>query len=465
MKPRTKEEEKIVRWTNKHGNITPKQMAYAKKHCFSENILESRGTCLCTACKHTWHVDNCQDYEMTCPHCGKSLKVVHHSRKGVRTAYFSVVTTQSNMQVIKWFLATRTVSKTEDEIKLNHVGSEWIRKDGKYRSVELERFTMTYRKDSWCFGNPMELRRNSLFARYLTATATYYVKVLPILKRNGWKRNGVFEGDDGVLMHNLLSNKAFESWYKIGHYGVCADWLRRMCNYSRGFSYAPVMSEDELTLIKLANRRHVVFKTSDMWKDYTDYLSDLQYMQQDIHNPSILFPKNFQEAHQRLSERVRAKRDRENERAARDGQRQNMLRLSRAPEKQRWLTKYAACFSDMTLTQGNFTIKPLITTDDFSKEAAHMHHCIMSYYGTPNTLLLSIERDGKKCETAEVNLLGTGEIIQCRGVNNCYTDYHQDILNILKDCMKEFIRRINKPIVQPTLPVPMSFYKPFQIAI
>ena len=111
MIPRTKEQEQIVRWTNESDGPTPKQAAYARRHCFSDLILESRGTCLCTACKHTYRTKDTLAIKEKCPHCGKTLKVFHNHRKYTQREYFTVLTTKANMQVVEWYVATRTVGR------------------------------------------------------------------------------------------------------------------------------------------------------------------------------------------------------------------------------------------------------------------------------------------------------------------------------------------------------------------
>ena len=466
MIPRTKEQEQIVRWTNESDGPTPKQAAYARRHCFSDLILESRGTCLCTACKHTYRTKDTLAIKEECPHCGKTLKVFHNHRKYTQREYFTVLTTKANMQVVEWYVATRTVGRSDDNVCFAHVGSEWIRQDGKRFSVELPRFTMSMNKDQWIYGVPMQLRKSSTFSRYCGTIATYCVRILPILKRNGWKNIPMFISFNTEVMRNLLFNKHFESWFKVGHYGACLKWLHIENDYFCRYTTKPVATDNMLTLIRLANRRHYVFDTLEKWKDHLDYMYDLRYMNQDIHNPQILFPDDFQAAHRLWSERARRKRNREAELVQRQYDIEQMERKAMSDSQiKAWTSKYAQCFGDMHLISGNFTILPLVSMRDFEDEAAHMHHCIATYYGKLNTLLLSIEHDGQKCETAEVSLVGKGMLMQCRGVNNQPSEYHNDIVDILKGFMAEFIRRFNKPVAQPTLPVPMSFYRQFQIAI
>lgn len=446
---------------------TPKQAEYAKRHCFDDEILESRGRCVCSSCHNTWRTDDVEADKMVCPHCGKVLSVTHHKQKVNRYAYYSVLTTKNNLQAVAWYLIKRTISKQGDDYLFSHVGTEWVKPNGVRFSVELPRFTMCCRKDQWCMGAKMELRRNSVFAAYLVANATYYGRVLPIMKRNGWKPNHKFGGYDTEILRNLASNKDFESWFKIGHYGVCRDWMQREFNHSFHYADKPKMTDEELTMIKLANRKHVKFDTRDKWIDHMDYLKDLIYMQQDIHNPKILFPDDFQAAHQYWHERANKKRQREEAIRQRERDYEDMRRKAENDEKKKaWIAVYTKNFGDMLINNGEYTIKPLISMDEFEAEAAHMHHCIVRYYGKLDTLLLSIEHNGKKCETAEICLTGSGNIIQCRGVNNQSSDFHDEIISMLKRFMNEFIKRYHKKAAQTmTLPVLASFYQPFKMAI
>jgi hypothetical protein len=461
MKPRNKQQEFMVEWSKGHSALTKAQTKYAHKHCFGDVILTSHMGCLCTRCKTTWHTHEELKGKATCPSCRKKLTVVEHKAKISMAAYFTVFTTVNNMQAVKWYLVSRDVDKNQDSVSAIHVGTEFLTQDGKRWSVELPRFTMCWQKDKWRWDAPQELRRLSVFKRYFTASASYYVNVLPILKRNGYKCSREYENYDTDVMEQLLSNPNFESWVKVGHVGVVKDWLSQIYYDYGGRLHKPSFSDAQLTMIKLANRKHILFDTKEKWADYKDYLKDLEYMGKDIHNPSILFPQDFQKAHRELSNKADERRHREQERQQARFRREQMVREAKENEqKQIWLSNYAKRFTDMLLTDGEFTVKPLISIDDFDAEAAKMHHCIATYYGKKDTLLLSIERDGIKCETAEINLCGRGCIVQCRGVCNQPSDYHDDIVEMLERFMGEFIRRYTMELKpQTNLPVLAKHYK------
>lgn len=461
MKPKTKQEEFMVRWAKAHRGITIQQQRYAQKHCFDDVVLRANKTCYCTACKHTWRAEVTK--ETRCPHCGKTLTVREHSRSIKMSAYYSVYTTTNNLQVCKWYVVNRNIGRGYDNYEYWHVGTEFIDENGKLFSVELARNYMVGCVDRWSWGSELQLRGHSFFGKWISAVASYHQSILPKLRRNGYdpqKADGVF------VMTALLSSPMFESIYKVGHIAVVKHMLHIMnVDYWNCHKYKPYLMEREKVVIKLANRKHIVFDDDDKWTDMTDYVNDLCYMGKDFHNPSVLFPKDFQKAHQALAKQANARREREREREFAERERQRILNEAAKEEaKIQWLSKYCKQFTGAIWYDGDFVVKPLITMDEFACEAKHMHHCIVSYYGKPNTLLLSIEHCGKKCETAEISLDGLGKIIQCRGVNNLPSEYHKQIVDLLESLMTKFLVQLDAEIEQITLPVLASQYK-YKIAI
>ena len=444
----------MVAWAKAHTALTPRHKQYANKHCFWETALVSRGKCYCTKCKNTWRDKEAENQPtVTCPHCGKKLEVMAHKTQINMAAYFSVFTTVNGMQVCKWYRVWRDCKNDGTEkYSYAYLGTEFLLQNGKIHSAEIARCTMCWSTDTWCYGSETQIRKYSVFQREIAADASYYDRILPILKQRGFKTNRTYEGREMSIMVRLLTDPKTESLVKIGHVGVVWDVLR--------FGWA-IFKKEELTAIKLANRHHILFDSSDKWSDYKDYIRDLKTMGKDVHNPAILFPENFQQAHQKLHEKVQAKRMREEEERERQ---RKLAKLQQERERQKWISNYAAKFSSMELTSGMFTIKPLISREEFKAEGEAMHHCIETYYGKQNTLLLSIECNGKKCETAEIEL-AKATIMQCRGCCNYPSEHHDIIVKMLEHFMQEFVRRYKSEPKQNTLPVLASLYKTYQKAI
>ncbi len=460
MKPRNDKEAFMARWANTHRGISLQQQRHAQKHLFNDVVLRAYKTCYCTNCRHTWKSEAVG--EAKCPNCGKTLKVLEHSKSTLMRAYYSVYTTTRNLQVCKWYVVDRKVGRGYDNYNFTLVGMEFIDENGKLTSVELPRNPMSYIKDQWCGCNGLEVRQRSFFRKYIGCTESYHQRITPKLKRNGFD----YRVDNVFTMMALLSNATFESIYKCGHLEIIRDIIHRMtCDYWTYDKCKVSITEAEKVVVKLANRKHIVFDEPDMWRDMQDYLNDLMYLGKDFHNPSVLFPKDFQKTHQLVSNQADKRRRREADRREAERERQRLLtEAAKEKEKIEWLSKYCKQFTNAEWHSGDFTIKPLITMEEFEQEAAHMHHCIRTYYGKINTLLVSIECRGKKCETAEIDLTGLGMIIQCRGVNNQPSIYHNKIVKILKELMSTFLARMDAEISTNTLPVLVKHYQ-YQIAI
>lgn len=476
MKPRNKEQERLVKWSNHFQPLTDRQKQYAIRHCFDNDfVFASRGWLFYPKTNTCWkggtqqHVKELSDIKSMHTNY-KEVTVLHKSALHTR-AYFLLITTKDGYQVGRWFLVDqwlhvnwKSTVKLEATYYFDPVGVEWLKPDGTLFSVEKSRFTMCWEIDRWKYGD-MELRQRSLFARCIAPDACMIVGVIPVIKRNGWNNKAMRNELDMVLLRQLIVNRNFESWYKCGHYGVCREFmLNNRGAFVNRTSRVPNASDDTLLLIKLANRHHVHFSTLEQWRDMKDYLTDLKYMHMDYHNPAILFPDDFQKAHLQLHKRARKRRVEENRRIMEQEHLREMRHKMGKETVQQWISKYSRMFDDMDIHVGDFEVKPLIETWDFSDEADCMHHCIVTYYGKRDTLLLSVRHNGERCETAEIDLLN-GYLVQCRGKYNQPSPYHDRIVGILKHNMNDFLRRYHKGLKTTTLPVLASMYNQYKIAI
>lgn len=91
----------------------------------------------------------------------------------------------------------------------------------------------------------------------------------------------------------------------------------------------------------------------------------------------------------------------------------------------------------MKITDGNIVICPLESITQFYQEGKAMHHCVYSngYYKRSDCLILSAkDTGGKRIETIEVNLK-TLNIVQSRSVCNGVSEYHDQIVKLVKKNM------------------------------
>lgn len=474
MDSHTEEQRKLIKIVNSLPDLTESQKNFAYKHCFKDKVLESRGWLYCPATNRVWKENaKCTNgfSKIMRPETNyKKLDVVH-GLSYTEYEYFVILTTREGYQIARWFQVYRNLDIHGHVPSMSNwyreVGCEFIYPNGKRVSFERDRNTFCFYYgyyDRWRDDPNLYLKRGSTFQKHLDYAALLCQSVLPIFKRNGFTRK--FAADNSIDFMQALTDPQFESYFKSGQYGVCYYWIRHQYNMLfRKSDDWETMQPEIKTVIKLANRHHIYFETELAWRDFIDYLKDLIYLHKDIHNPKILFPAD---GYTRIHEIATKKRE-EEERLRRERQRVEDMERREAEDgiKNHWLKKYAGMFSDMNISEGEFEIKPLITRDDFKAEAEHQHHCICTYYGKVDTLLLSIEHDGEKAETAEINLLKDGQLIQCRGKLNEPTQWHAQIVELLSFYMNVFVKRykngMRKDIVID-LPVPVSQYN-YKIAI
>lgn len=459
MQPKTKEQKMLAEVVNNHLRpLTQKELQYAKRHTFTPYAIESRGRMMCSQCGHSWRPTKAAELDkITCPRCKKKLGHVHHNHtKGTDCEYFVLAENVNDThQLFRFYWMERTVQFGKDvQIKTPAlVGLVFIRvKDGKQTNFLRSHYTM-YGCFRWLFNSPIELKSNSSlvggsyygyygYEMFSEPAGTMITRSInPTLSRNGWELDESAEWSECVEWRNnhphkmaklLLSDNDFESSFKLGQYAVCEAMMtdrERRCS-----------KDVKKTLLKLANRHHHIFKSVDEYGDYVDYADDLEFIGRDYHNPAILFPKNFHAEKMRVN--ALAVRKREQERAIEQAKAEK-ARIERDKYKAMWQNHYTQAFYGMVLSYDDFDIKPLVQYEEFNAEGNAMHHCIRTYYGKVDTLLLSITRNGERAETAEINLK-TLNIVQCRGVCNHPSEWHDKIVELLEKSMPIFKERNKK---------------------
>ena len=432
MKPKTKEHSHMLEIVQKLPELTEKQIEYYKAHCFDTVIMENRGRCVCSDCGHAWKPKDADKLtKFTCPHCGHSGTVEHNNASEKQIRYFIISRAIEGYQVLRYI----QVRRRSEARKVYHwhkdVGAILIDSNGNMTEFTLSRFAMSRYRDAWCFDSEIELKSKRSTVLYDTKPdAMITQSIIPTLKRNGYDGK-LFYNHAARLIELLLVNPTVESWWKIGHKGVVFE-----CIGSYTF-----LSDKKVRLIKLATRHGKIFDAPESWTDFNDFIRDLEYLKKDIYNPSIVFPNNFDESHLVWHERAERKRQKERERWERERRiAENNRRFEEAQrdvEKKEWIEHYTTHFSPMDFERSGYRFKPLITPEEFQAEADSMNHCIRSYYGKVNTLLLSVSSNGEKLETAEINL-ENGEVIQCRGRHNKPSEHHDTIVFMLKQYMRIF---------------------------
>lgn len=87
--------------------ITEKQRQYAYEHCFEPFAKKTaKGVYTCSDCAHSWEGNlSYTPCYVTCPKCGRKLKVKTDRKKILNDkAYFTVITTVKGYQVLRHFV-------------------------------------------------------------------------------------------------------------------------------------------------------------------------------------------------------------------------------------------------------------------------------------------------------------------------------------------------------------------------
>lgn len=415
MKPKTKYQKEVVLAASMLKPLTEKQKQYAFQNCFSPVIkVNKKNICTCTECAGTWKAKlELSKKTEKCPFCGRDLEIDRTRKKLYRgIEYFSVITTCNGLQVIRFFNVTAEFRVGERaKYDIAEVVQRWISPQGKTETLARTRLASIFYYDVWNLGSDMEIRKASREYIYnINAYVTYpYIRVLDILKRNGFK--GDFFGIKPYDMFTaILTDSKMETLLKSGNIELFRYFLTH--NISNYWSS-----------LKICLRNGYKIHQPDIWCDYIDLLL---YFGRDIRNRKLICVENLIENHNLLA----------NKKAIKERKKQENEARKEAIKNEKNYLKSKSKFFGLVFSKGNIQIRVLQSVQEFIEEADFMHHCVFSneYFKKENSLILSAEVDGVKQETIEVSLINM-EIIQSRGKYNKATEYHNDIVNIINDNM------------------------------
>ena len=153
----------------------------------------------------------------------------------------------------------------------------------------------------------------------------------------------------------------------------------------------------------------------------------------DIHNAHYVCPEDLQQAHNEILRKLRARQERE----------QEELKRQKALEDEARFQKLKAPFFGIAFTDGTIQIRVLESVQEYIEEGQALHHCVFTneYHLKEKSLILSASIDGKPIETIELSL-ETMEILQCRGLMNQNTEYHERITELVHCNIKEIQSRV-----------------------
>lgn len=423
MKPRTKIQKEVMHLSKRLPKITEVQRQYAFHHSF-EHIgrRSAKGIITCGECGHQWQGNGALADALcgcTCPHCGMELKV-HTTRKRVfkENEYFSIITACKGYQVIRFFFAKAYYKIGQvAEYSIYEVAQRWIAPNGKFETIAKLRGISFIYYDLWQEYSPMEIRRNHHVYDIAPACTYPRVRIIPELKRNGFK--GEFHNlQPFELFCELLKNNQAETLIKAGQYSLLSYFIR----------YSSKSIATYWNAIRIATRSKYIVEDAGIWCDYIDLL---RYFNKDTNNPKYICPADLKTEHDRLVQKKTERLERE----------RIEQQKHKALENERKFQELKAKFFGISFTDGTIQVRVLESVAEFLEEGTAMHHCVFTntYYLKPDSLILSACIDGKRIETIEVSLK-TLKVLQSRGVCNKNTEYHDRIIELVNK-NKRLIRK------------------------
>ena len=178
MRPTNNIQREIVSLSRKMKPITERQEQYAYRHCFEPFAKRTaKGIYTCCDCAHTWQ--DTLSYipvNVTCPHCGRKLKVRSDRTKVYNlNSYYTVITAVKDYQVLRHFVvfADFRIGRPA-QYSIKEVVQRWLTPKGATHTLALKRNMCSFYYDSWNFCSNLELRSCSdNFVYDINAISTY----------------------------------------------------------------------------------------------------------------------------------------------------------------------------------------------------------------------------------------------------------------------------------------------------
>lgn len=427
MKPKTKLQKRVVELSTKLKPITQKQENWAYENCLDLYAVRHRNTLYCLECGHSWkykHVLETSIVGCQCPRCDNELKMWQNYRPNCRdSAYFSIITTKAEFQVVRMFWVQKTMKKGERPVYRNwEVMNHWIDENGEITSMSIRVQGLSHYFDQWIFASELEIKpKFNEYQRFHIVPYKIYPskRILPIFKRNGFR--GYFYD---IAPHQLLSLIVTDSY---------AETLLKAGQISLFKSYSghrPEAIRSAWNSVRICMRHKYIVKDAGIWLDHIDLL---RFFGKDLHSPKYVCPADLGGDHVRLS---RKKHEIERKR-------RQIEHLAKVEAEQKDFEERIGKFLDLVFEDREIIVEPLKSVEEFVKEGEELRHCVFSnaYYKKPDSLILSAKIDKRPVETIEVSL-SMLKIVQARGRGNAPSVYHDRIVKTVNQYMPIIAERV-----------------------
>ena len=443
MKPRTKEEIKVMGWSAKLPPITEAQKNWSIKAEIGHYAYVLKKELCCFTCGHRWPNNenvNIDNRSCICPSCGNKLtmptrdyysyvggkqqkiKVQDRSWSRFVDGYTTIATTFNGYQVFRHLYVSCNMRRHEArEVTIREVIQDWISPKGKHTIVAQAFFAGMFGSAYSWYWSGMEIRKSHY--KY-DCNGDVYPRQRYIPE---FKHFRDIEANMSLSKKMLvLSDYRIESMYRTGYSRLAGHFI------NGNITINDKKLKDYWPAIKICQRNNYPLdKRTYLWMDY---VKELLEDGKDIHNAHYVCPVDLKAAHQVYINR----RQRAIEHQA------EMELLERIDEYNESYYKHVERFKDIIIKKDDLVITPLPDVYAFYVEGKALHHCVFTnkYFNNRHDLILSARIGDTHLETIQVNLDNV-EIQQCHGLCNEDSEYHQLIVETVKNHLS-IIRNANK---------------------
>lgn len=418
MRPRNKYEKTILAKSKKLHPITEAQKEWAEKSIPHYAYRLPKGRTTCMDCGHSWlieeHTETC-----TCPHCGAVLEVMETRKtKLEQEQYFTILTTMEGLQVLRVYVLYASGKKGKEKKTIIHeVAQYWWNAEGQMTLIARKSTLFNWNA---CFelSSPLEIRRDSQVYQSVADAPTYpRAKFSNILRRNGLTKVPT-DISPHLLITSLFTDSRIETLLKSGE----IDHLRFFLYNNQ---HLPLCWDS----YKIALRHGYSIEDISLW---CDLVRALKQLGKDTHSTKYICPTDLKAEHDKWIEKATRARDRKRE--ERDRQ--------RVEKEEEEFKRLKGKFFGVNFSDGTINIHVLESVEEYKEEGKAMHHCVFDsgYDLKENSLILSARLGEKRIETVEISITPF-EVLQSRGVCNKTTEYHDQIVELVKANSRLILQR------------------------
>ena len=240
---------------------------------------------------------------------------------------------------------------------------------------------------------------------------------------------------DGILRYKILKKK--QNKVKKEHMKLCKQWIPDAKEFYQDYGmyeisgFAQIVRERPLKVLHYAEKQyqhnHDRNRIKFLYSDYYHQFKELEYPEDDYY----LYPKNLEEAHDRIS---REYLDKQSE----------IKQRKREKQQREYEDNYLPALEKYAYEDSEYLIRPLRDFKDFENEGRNNKNCVASYYtraskgktavfvmrriNEPNTSFVTIELRSDHNDHRVSQCFGTGNRMPAQEVRKWVNEWLENIV-------------------------------------